>query len=87
MRPHKHPDCANGASPEHGALARRQYVLLAPENPAGNPAAVETQGSGEFPKATTETGNIYRRETATGEQNGQRGFLACGQLEDREEER
>ena len=52
----RHPDGANGASPKLSALARRKYGLLAPEEPAGEPAAAGTQGSGDSPKDTTETG-------------------------------
>ena len=30
VRPHRHTDSADGARPEHGALVRRKYILLAP---------------------------------------------------------
>ena len=41
--PHRHPDEADSARPEHGALARRKYGLMATEDPAGDAAAVVTQ--------------------------------------------
>ena len=36
-----HPYGAVGARPKHGALARRENGLLAPEEPVGDPAAAE----------------------------------------------
>ena len=80
---HRRP---NDARPEHGALARREYGLLAPKEPAGNPAAAEPQGSGDSPENTTCTGETDRRETRTGEQNRQCALLACGQMEDKDKE-
>ena len=47
---HRHPDSADSARPKHGALARREYGLLAPEDPEGDQAAAETQGSGYSPQ-------------------------------------
>ena len=41
VRSHRHPDGTNSARTKHGALARRKYSLLAPEEPAGDPATVE----------------------------------------------
>ena len=52
MRLNRHPNGANGARPKHGALAHRKYGLLAPEDPASNSAAVETQGIGDSPEGT-----------------------------------
>ena len=46
----RHPDGADGARPEHGVLARREYSLLAPEETVGNPAATGPQGSGDSPE-------------------------------------
>ena len=45
----RYSDGTSGVRPEHGALARRKYGLLAPEEPAGDPAATGPQGSGENP--------------------------------------
>ena len=60
---HRHPDSADSARPKHGALARRECGLLAPEEPEGDQAAVEPQGSGYSPKDTTRIGSTDRRET------------------------
>ena len=35
----RHPDSSDGAKTKHGALARREYGLLAPEEPVVDPAA------------------------------------------------
>ena len=61
----RHTDNSNGARPKHGALARRKYGLLAPEDPAGDPAAAGTQGSRDIPKDITKTGGTNRRDTGT----------------------
>ena len=58
---------SNGTRPEHGTLARCNYGLLAPEEPAGNPAATGPQGNGDEPKDTTVTGGTDGRETRTGQ--------------------
>ena len=67
-------------------LARREYGLLAPEDPTGNPAAARTQGSGDSPEGTSETGRTDGREAGTGERNRQRALLACSQPEEEDEE-
>ena len=87
VRPHRHPGGANGARPEHGALARRKYGLLSLEDPAGDPAAVGPQDSRNIPEETLETGSTYGRETGTGGRNGETALLACSQPEDEAEER
>ena len=56
-RPHRYPDGAE----EHGALARREYGLLVPEEPESNPNSAEPQGSGYRPEGTSETGRTDRR--------------------------
>ena len=86
MRPRRHPDGTNGARPEHGALARREFGLLALEEPAGESAVAEPQGSGDSPKDTTGTGDTDGRETGTRERNGQHTLLARGQIEGGEED-
>ena len=78
--------CPDGARTKHGTLARREYSLLAPKEPTGNPAAAEPQVNGDSLKNTTGTGGTDGRETRTGERNGQRALLVCGQLEDKDEE-
>ena len=87
VRPHIHPDCANGARPKHGVLARREYGLLALEEPAGDPAATKPQGSKDSPKETLETGSTDGRETRKWERNSQSALFAWGQPEDEAEER
>ena len=73
---HRHPNVADGARPEHGALACRKYTLLAPEEPSGDPAATEPQESGDSPEATMETGGIDVWATKTGDLNAQSALLA-----------
>ena len=67
---HGHTNGADGAKPKHVALARREYGLLAPEKPAGDPAAIEPRDCRDDPKATMETGDEgierWRKETRTG---------------------
>ena len=87
VRPQRHRNGANGARTKHGALVRREYGLLAPEDLAGDPAAADPNGSRDIPKDTWETGRTDGRETGTWERNGQRALLACGQPEDKDEER
>ena len=82
----RHPEGTYGARPEHGKLARREYILLDPEDLTGNPAAAEPQGRREKPKDTTRTGDTDGRETGTGERNGQRALLVRGHPEGGEEE-
>ena len=62
----RHPDSADGVKPKHGALACREYSLLAPEELAGNPATAGDQGGGEIPGDTTGTGGTYGREMGKG---------------------
>ena len=53
---HRYPDVAIGARPKHGALARREYGLLAPKDPAGDLAAAELQERRDGHKSTMGTG-------------------------------
>ena len=78
----RHSDSTDGARPKHSALARREYSLLAPEEPAGDPDAAGSQGIGDIPEETTGTGGTNGKETGTGERNGQRAPLAHGQPDD-----
>ena len=59
----------NSVRPKHGALARREYVLLASEDPAGNPVAAEGQGIGHNPGDTTGIGETNEMDTGTEERN------------------
>ena len=87
VRLHRHPGGANGATPKHGALACHKYGLLGPEERVGDPTTAETQGIRDSTEDTSEIGRIYGRGTGTGELNGQRALLACGQKEGKDEER
>ena len=73
-----------GARTEHGALTVREYGLLAPEGPAGNPDAAVPQGNGEDPEDTIWTGVTDGRETRTGERDRQRKPLTRGQTVEEE---
>ena len=66
MRPHRHHDVADGARPEHSTLARHEYGLLAPEDPAGNPDAADPHGSRDRPEDTSETERRDMERTGTG---------------------
>ena len=50
VKPHRHTDNANGARQDHGTLGRHEYRSL--EEPAGDPAATEPQGSRDSPQDT-----------------------------------
>ena len=86
MSTQRYYDGADGARPEHGVLARREYGLLALEDTAGDPAAAGPQGSGDNPKDTTGIGGTDGRETGAGERNGRRMPLVRGQPEKEEED-
>ena len=57
----RHSDGADGTRPGHSALACREYGLLAPEEPAGDPATVGPQGSGDIPEDTLGIGGTNGR--------------------------
>ena len=84
--PHGHPNGADGARPKHGAIARRKYGLLAPAEPASDPAAAETKVSGDIHNATIEMEDQDRRETETGDGIRQRALLARSTPEDSDKE-
>ena len=75
--PTRHTAGTDGARPKHGALARREYGLLAPTGTAVNTAAAGDQGSRDGHKATRGTANQARRETGEGGGTRQRAFPAC----------
>ena len=83
---HRYPDSADRSRTEHNALAQRKHGLLAPEEPAGNPAATELLEHGDGHKATMGTGVPNTRETETKDRNGKRAILACVQPEEADEE-
>ena len=68
---HRHPNGSDGARPK--------YVLLAPDEPAGDPASTELQEHGDGHEANMEKQGQDVRETEKGNRNGQRALLACGQ--------
>ena len=49
VRPHRHLDSANSARSKQGTLVCREYGLLAPKDPAGDPAAAEPQKRRDIP--------------------------------------
>ena len=55
--------------------------------PAGNPAATELQERRDAHKATIGRGGPDMRDTETGDRNGQRALLECGQPENANDER
>ena len=57
---------AVSARPDHDALTRREYGLLAPEGSTVNTAATGPLGIGDNPKETTDTGSTKGTETGTG---------------------
>ena len=57
VRPHRPPGGADGTRPERAS----EYGLLAPVNPAGDPAAAELQERGDGHKATMRTGGLDTR--------------------------
>ena len=69
---HRHPDGANGTRPEHSALARRKYGLLALDEPTGDPAAADPRDHGDGHEATMGTEDQNQRETETRDRTGQR---------------
>ena len=71
-----HSDGADSARPQHSVLLRRECGLLAPEEPAGDPAATGPKTNGDDPKDTMRTAGTDRRETGTGERDRQRMTLA-----------
>ena len=81
---HRHPNRTKGARPEHGALSRRKYGLLAPYDPEDNPASAEPQELEDGQEAAMSTGVPDVRET--GDRNGQRTLLASSHPEDTGEE-
>ena len=63
VRMQRHSDGSGSTRPEHGALTRSEYGLLAPEGPAGNPSVAGPQENGDNPEVTTGTGGTGGRET------------------------
>ena len=86
MSTQRHPGGADGAKPDHGALACHRYGLLALKEPAGNPYTAGPQGSKDSPNDTMGRGDTDGRETGAGIRNGQRAILESSQTEDKEEE-
>ena len=83
MSTQRHPGSANGAKPDHSALACHKYGLLALKEPTGNPDTVGPQGSKDSPNDTMGRRDTDGRETGAGIRNGQRAILARSQTEDK----
>ena len=79
---HRHPDGADGARPGRAS----KYGLLAPADPAVDPAAAGTQVSGDIHGATSETEGQVQRATETRDRTVQRALLVCGMLKDNDGE-
>ena len=64
----RHSKGTDGSRLEHGALALRKYGLLAPEGPAGDPAAERPRGTGTTPMTPRgqEVPTRGRRRTGNG---------------------
>ena len=60
--PPRHTAGTNSARPEHGALARREYGLLAPMGAVVDLAAMGDQGSEDGHEATMGTAGQTRQE-------------------------
>ena len=71
MSTQRHSDGTNGARLEHGAFARREYSLLAPEGSTGDPTSAGPQESGDEPEDTMGTRDTDITETGKGERNRQ----------------
>ena len=64
--PIRHTAVTEGARPEHGALALREYGLLAPMGAAVDQDDTGDQGSKDGHEATRWTSDQARRETEEG---------------------
>ena len=60
---HRHPDSTDGTRPENGMQSRREYDILAQEEPAGNPAAAGIQVRGHGNGATRGADDQGQRAT------------------------
>ena len=68
MSTQRHIDGADGARPKHSALARQEFILLAPEateETEEDPASVGNQGIGDSPEDSTGSGGTDKRQTGT----------------------
>ena len=66
--PIRHTASTDSVRPEHGALARREYGLLAPTETAVDTVDVGNQGIGDGHEATRGTADQARRETEEGDE-------------------
>ena len=80
---HRHTNGADSTMLESAS----KYSLLAPVEPAGDPAAEELQEHRDGHKSTMGTGVPDMRETETGYRNRHRTLLPCDQPEDAKDER
>ena len=64
-------DGADGARPKNGMHSRREYDILAPEEPEGGPDNVGAQVRGAGHGATRGAADQEYTETATGDETGQ----------------
>ena len=85
--PTRHTASTDGVRPEHGAIARREYSLLAPTGPVVYPSHAGDHGSAAGHGATWEQAGQDRRETEEGEKTRQRALPARSMQGDRDEVR
>ena len=76
--PTRHTAGADSTSPEHGTLARRKYVLLAPTGTAVDPDDAGELGSGDGHKAIGGLAGQDGRETEEGDETRQRTLPVRG---------
>ena len=76
---HRHPDVTR---PENGMQLRREYGLLASEEPAVDPASAGTQVRGDGHGVTKGTDEQGQTATETGDGTRQRALLARGMPEE-----
>ena len=74
--PSRHTSGTDGARPKQGALARREYGLLAPSGTAADPADAGNPGSEAFHRATGEKDGGESEEEEDETQH--RALPACG---------
>ena len=82
----RHTAGTDSARPEHGALTRLEYNLLAPAGLALDTDSVGDQESGDRHEATRETADQAQRETGSGDGTRQRALPARGIQEINDEE-
>ena len=76
--PTRHTDSTDGARPEHGTLACREYGLLAPTGTAVNPADAGDPRSEDVHESTRGAAGQDRMETEEGDKTRQHTLPESG---------